>query len=129
MPSLVNSSIRRQLALVVLCTNLLGLGIVYASFELYERASFRRTLTGELSVLADTVAANSHVPLAFHEQKWAEDVLGELGAERRIVAAFLYTVDGEVLAEYRRAGTSRDFHILYSKNDGPQFTADSLILR
>jgi PAS domain S-box-containing protein len=129
MHSLVNSSIRRQLALVVLCTNLLGLGIVYASFELYERASFRRTLTGELSVLADTVAANSHVPLAFREQKWAEDVLKELGAERRIVAAFLYTIDGQVLAEYRRAGTSGDFHILYSENDGLQFTADSLILR
>ena len=94
-----HSSIRRQLTLVVLCTNLLGLGIVYATFELYERASFRRTLTGELSVLADTVAANSHVPLSFHDQRWAENVLGELGAERRVVAACLYTIDGQVLAE------------------------------
>lgn len=125
----MHSPIRRQLTLVVICTNLLGLGIVYATFELYERASFRRTLTGELSVLADTVAANSHVPLAFHEQKWAQDVLEELGAERRIVAASLYTVDGQVLAEYRRSGTSPDFHVFYSENDGAQFTSDSLILR
>src|SRR5215472_13566666 len=125
----MHSPIRRQLTLVVLCTNLLGLGIVYATFELYERTSFRRTLTGELAVLADTVAANSHVPLAFHEQKWAQDVLEELGAERRIMAASLYTTDGRVLAEYRRAGTSPDFHIFYSENDGAQFTSDSLILR
>src|SRR5215469_4763274 len=125
----MHSPIRRQLTLVVLCTNLLGLGIVYATFELYERTSFRRTLTGELSVLADTVAANSHVPLAFHEQKWAQDVLEELGAERRIVAACLYTSDGQVLAEYRRPGTSPDFHIFYSASDGAQFTPDSLILR
>ena len=124
-----HSSIRRQLTLVVLCTNLLGLGIVYATFELYERASFRRTLTGELSVLADTVAANSHVPLAFHDQRWAEDVLEELGAERRIVAACLYTIDGQVLAGYRRSGTSHDFHVFYSENDGAEFTSDSLILR
>lgn len=124
-----HSSIRRQLTLVVLCTNLLGLGIVYATFELYERASFRRTLTGELSVLADTVAANSHVPLAFHDQKRAEDVLKELGAERRIVAACLYTIDGQVLAEYRRPRTGHDFHIHYPENDGALFTADSLILR
>lgn len=124
-----HSSIRRQLTLVVLCTNLLGLGIVYATFELYERASFRRTLTGELSVLADTVAANSHVPLADHDQKWAENVLGQLGAERSVVAARLYTIDGQVLAEYRRSGTNSDFHVFYSAMDGAQFTADSLILR
>ena len=125
----MHSPIRRQLTLVVICTNLLGLGIVYATFELYERASFRRTLTGELSVLADTVAANSHVPLAFHEQKWAQDVLEELGAERRIVAAYLYTLDGQILAQYRRSGTSPDFHVSYSESGGAQFTPDSLILR
>src|SRR5437762_13634444 len=76
---LFGNTIRRQLTLVVLCTSLVGLGIVYATFEFYVRASFRRTLTGELSVLADSVAANSHVPLAFHDEKWAEDVLAELG--------------------------------------------------
>ena len=65
----MHSPIRRQLTLVVICTNLLGLGIVYATFELYERASFRRTLTGELSVLADTVAANSIVALTAHAMK------------------------------------------------------------
>jgi len=79
-------------------------------------------------VLADTVATNSHVPLAFHEQKWAEDVLGELAAERRIMAASLYDADGQVLAEYRRSGISSDFHIVFSENDGARFTADSLTL-
>lgn len=79
-------------------------------------------------MLADTVATNSHVPLAFHEQKWAEDVLGELAAERRIMAASLYGADGQVLAEYRRSGISSDFHIVFSENDGARFTADSLTL-
>jgi len=79
-------------------------------------------------VLADTVATNSHVPLAFHEQKWAEDVLGELAAERRIMAASLYGADGQVLAEYRRSGISSDLHIVFSENDGARFTADSLTL-
>src|SRR5437763_330258 len=123
---LFGNTIRRQLTLVVLCTSLVGLGIVYATFEFYVRASFRRTLTGELSVLADSVAANSHVPLAFHDEKWAEDVLGELGAERRVVAACLYSSDGKILAEYRRAGIDSDFHIPYSENDGARFTAESL---
>ncbi len=125
---LFSNSIRRQLTLVVLCSSLLGLGIVYATFEFYVRATFRRTLTGELSVLADSVGANSHVPLAFHEQKWAEDVLGELAAERRIMAACLYSGDGKILAEYRRSGIDNDFHIPFSENDGAHFTADSLNL-
>src|SRR5229473_82011 len=123
-----NSSIRSQLTLVVLSTSLLGLGIVYATFELYERASFRRTLTGELSVLADTVGASGAPPLAFHDRQAAVDVLAELEAEHHIVGACLYNTDGQVFAEYRRSGIGPDFHIPLSQSDGAHFSADSLTL-
>jgi hypothetical protein len=76
-----NSSIRRQLTLVVLATSLFGLGIACGVFELYERASFRRSLTEELSTLADTVGANSAASLTFYDKKSAEDLLAGLGAE------------------------------------------------
>jgi two-component system sensor histidine kinase/response regulator len=123
------SSIRRQLALVVLCTSLFGLGIVCAVFELYERASFRRTLTEELSTLADTVGANSAASLTFYDRKSAEDVLAELGTEHHILAACLFNTHGRAFAEYRRPGISGDFRIAFSQEEGASFSRDSLTLR
>ena len=129
MRRLVSSSIRRQLTLVVLCTSLLGLGIVCAVFEIYERASFRRAITGELSVLVDTLGANSVASLTFHDHKSAEDVLAGLGAEHHVMAACLFDNSGRVFAEYRRSGIGSDFHIPLSEADGPHFEANSVTLR
>jgi PAS domain S-box-containing protein len=124
----INSSIRRQLTLVVLCTSLFGLGIVYATFDLYERSSFRRALTDELSALADTVGANSAASLAFDDRKSAEEVLAGLGAEHHVVAACLYNAHGQVFAEYRRPGAG-DVSIPFAQNEGTHFAPDSVILR
>ena len=124
-----NSSIRRQLTLVVLATSLFGLGIVCGVFELYERASFRRSLTEELSTLADTVGANSAASLTFNDRKTAEDVLAGLSAEHHILAACLYNTYGQAFAEYRRPGINRDFRIPFSQDEGAHFAKDSLTLR
>ncbi|HEY6944278.1 MAG TPA: response regulator [Candidatus Acidoferrum sp.] len=124
-----NSSIRRQLTLVVLCTSFLGLAIACAVFELYERASFRRSLTEELSALADTIGANSAASLTFYDKKSAEDVLAGLSAEHHIMAACLYNSYGQTFAEYRRAGISRDLRIPFSQGEGAHFAPDSLTLR
>src|SRR5579864_7372899 len=124
-----NSSIRRQLTLVVLATSLFGLGIVCGVFELYERASFRRSLTEELSTLADTVGANSAASLTFNDRKTAEDVLAGLSAEHHILAACLYNTFGQAFAEYRRPGINRDFRIPFSQDEGAHFAKDSLTLR
>ena len=124
-----NSSIRRQLTLVVLCTSFLGLGIVSAIFELYERASFRTSLTAELSTLADTVGANSAASLTFYDRKSAEDVLAGLGSEHHILAACLYNSYGQAFAEYRRPGVGLNFRIPFSQEDGTQFAGDSVTLR
>ena len=125
----ISSSIRRQLTLVVLCTSLFGLGIVYATFEIYERASFRRGRTEELSTLADTVGANSAASLTFYDKKSAEEVLAGLGAEHHILAACLFNTNGQAFAEYRRLGASREFHIPFSQDEGAHFEPDSLTLR
>src|SRR5689334_12090101 len=129
MRSLVTSSIRRQLTLVVLCTSLFGLGVVCAVFELYERASFRRGITEELSALADTVGANGAASLTFKDRESAEEVLAGLGAEHHIMAACLYSVHGQIFAEYRRPGVSPDFRIPFSQDEGVHFERDSLTLR
>ena len=123
-----HSSIRHKLTFVVLCTSLQGLGIACAAFELYERASFRRALTEELTALADTVGANSAAPLAFDDRKSAQDALACLNAEPHIVAAALYTVYGTVFVEYKRPGTKSDSRMPIWGSDGAKFAPESLTL-
>jgi len=121
-------SIQRKLAIVVLCTSLLGLGIACAAFELYERTSFRRALTDELTALADTVGANSAASLAFDDRKSARDVLAGLSAEHHIVAACLYDSHGTIFAEYRRPGSGPEFQMPPWREDGATFSPEALTL-
>src|SRR5713226_8991871 len=121
-------SIQRKLAIVVLCTSLLGLGITCAAFELYERTSFRRALTDELTALADTVGANSAASLAFDDRKSARDVLAGLSAEHHIVAACLYDSHGTIFAEYRRPGSGPEFQMPLWREDGATFSPEALTL-
>ena len=121
-------SIQRKLAIVVLCTSLLGLGITCAAFELYERTSFRRALTDELTALADTVGANSAASLAFDDRKSARDVLAGLSAEHHIVAACLYGSHGTIFAEYRRPGSGPEFQMPPRREDGATFSPEALTL-
>jgi len=123
-----NFSIQRKLILMVLCTSFLGLGIVCAAFEIYERASFRRGLREELTALADTVGANSVASLAFDDQKSAQEVLAALHAEPHVIAASLYQSSGAILADYRRPGVPTARPLSAWEEDGARFSADELTL-
>jgi uncharacterized membrane protein affecting hemolysin expression len=98
-----DASIQRKLTFVILVTSLLGLSLSCMAFEIYERASYRKSMTSELSTLADTLGANSTVSLAFNDHQSALDILSALRAERHIVAACLYDKHGKLFAEYQRA--------------------------
>lgn len=123
-----NSSIQRKLTLVIVCTSLVGLSLACLSFDLYERSSFRASMTSELSALADTLGANTAASLAFNDRKSAQDMLSALRADRHIVAACLYDSRGTVFAEYRRDGTDTEFAMPSLHEDGAQFQKDSLTL-
>ena len=128
MPLFKNSSIQRKLTFVIVCTSLVGLSLACLSFDLYERISFRAAMTSELSVLADTLGANTAASLAFSDRKSAQDMLGALRAERHIVAACLYDSRGAVFAEYRREGISSEYAMPPRQEDGAHFEKDALTL-
>src|SRR5208282_2026695 len=123
-----NASIQRKLTFVIVCTSLVGLSMACLSFDVYERSSFRAAMTSELSVLADTLGANTAASLAFNDRKSATDMLGALRAERHVVAACLYDSHGTVFAEYRRDGNSRAFAMPAMQGNGEQFGENSLTL-
>jgi signal transduction histidine kinase/DNA-binding response OmpR family regulator len=123
-----DASIQRKLTFVVLCTSLLGLSLACTAFEIYERASFRAAMTSELSVLAETLGANTTASLVFNDPKSAQDMLGALRAERHIVAACLYDASGNLFAAYRRTGVDAGFKVPAPQADGERFASDSLTL-
>ncbi len=53
-------------------------------------------MTTELTVLADTLGADTEATLAFDDRKSAQEMLASLRAESHIVAACLYDRHGEV---------------------------------
>jgi len=128
MPLFKNSSIQRKLTFVIVCTSLVGLSLACLSFDFYERISFRAAMTSELSVLADTLGANTAASLTFNDRKSAQDMLEALRAERHIVAACLYDSRGVVFAEYRRDGIRSDYAMPPRHEDGAHFEKDSLTL-
>jgi hypothetical protein len=128
MQLLRNSSIQRKLTFVIVCTSLVGLSLACLSFDFFERASFRAAMTSELSVLADTLGADTAASLAFNDRKSAQDMLAELRAELHIVAACLYDSHGRVFAEYRRGGIGPEYAMPSLRGDGAQFGKDTLTL-
>jgi signal transduction histidine kinase/DNA-binding response OmpR family regulator len=121
-----NSSIHRKLTVVILCTSLLGLSTTGLAFELYEKASFRATLAGELQAHADTLGLNTSASLAFNDRKSAEELLASLRVEPQIMAACIYDGSGNIFAEYRREGVGADFKMPVSQGDALRFGPESL---
>ena len=121
-----DSSIHRKLAIVIICTSLLGLSTTGLAFELYEKASFRATLASELQAHADTLGLNTAASLAFNDRKSAEELLASLRVEPQIVAACIYDGSGNIFAEYRREGVGADFKMPVSQGDALQFGPESL---
>ena len=123
-----NASILRKLTFVIVCTSLAGLSLACLSFDFFEKARFRAEMTTELTILADTLGANTAATLAFNDRKSAQDMLAAFRAEKHIVAACLYNSNGIVFAEYRRDGIGPEFAMPSLRQDGAQFGKNSLTL-
>src|SRR5215475_2829669 len=121
-----DASIQRKLTLVILTTSLLGLSLACLAFEIYERVSFRRALTSELSALADTLGANATASLAFSDHQSARDILAALRAEPHVTGACLYDKHGSLFAEYRRNEKGANCEKTVVQQDGSRFEAESV---
>jgi hypothetical protein len=116
-----DASIERKLTFVILTTSLLGLSLACVAFEIYERVSYRRALTSELSALADTLGANATASLAFSDHQSARDILAALRAEPHLVGSCLYDKHGNLFAEYQRTDKTVECGKTSAETDGSRF--------
>ena len=123
-----NVPLRRQLAILILTASLLAVTLACLGFAIHERQSFRRNAVSELTVLADTLGANTAASLAFNDPKTARQMLHALRAEQNVVAACLYDEHGQIFADYRRTSLPQDFAMPPWRPDGINFNADSITI-
>ena len=105
MISLRDLPIRRKLTVIIMLTSSAALLLACGAFLGYETVTFRRTLRQEQSTLAEIIGANSAAAVIFNDAPAAAKILAALRAEPHVVAACIYTPDGELFASYMRSGT------------------------
>ncbi len=102
MISFRNLPIRIKLILIITITALSALLFVATAICVNEYATRKNQTEQELATLADMVSWNSSSALAFMDYKTAQETLAALKTRPGIVAALLYTPEGQVVAEYKK---------------------------
>ena len=101
--SLRNVPIKRKLMLVILLTSGFAILVMGSALIGYELGTFRRSLTGNIEVLAQIIGSNSTAALAFDDRENANEILRALAAENQITAAAIYDRNGQLFAKFPEA--------------------------
>lgn len=123
--SLKNLPIRRKLILIILGVCGIALLTMRGAFFTYEYYTFRQDLVRNITVLGEVIATNCTAALDFNNPEDAAAILQSLQAERHIVAAALYDLEGKLFARYP-VDLAADRLPIAPLADGHQFTADHL---
>ncbi|HEX7619331.1 MAG TPA: CHASE sensor domain-containing protein, partial [Verrucomicrobiae bacterium] len=116
-----NLSLRRKQTLIIMLTSSAVLLLACAAFVAYDTVTFRKELSGQVTILADAVGT----AIDFGDPKAAEEKLAALRANANIVSACIYSRDGQAFALYQRDGASK-FVPPAVRPAGQQFTRDEL---
>jgi len=98
-------SIRRKLTVIILSTSVVVLLLSSVAFVISDTITFWNVEKGKLSVLADIIGDSASAAITFNDRKAARETLSGLGAHPYILAAYIVTNDGVVLAQYHRNTT------------------------
>jgi PAS domain S-box-containing protein len=109
MRSYLDLSIRQKLQSIVLVTSALALLVASAVFTIYDRSTFLRAKTQDLSASAKMVGSNITAALSFGDAESASEILAALQAKQNVTHAYIYRKDGTVFATYTRDATQNDF--------------------
>ncbi|MGD8388273.1 MAG: histidine kinase dimerization/phosphoacceptor domain -containing protein [Desulfobacteraceae bacterium] len=97
-------SINRKLHLIMMVIATLILTVTCAAFVLIETQSFKQSMVRDLGTLAHVIGHNASAALTFFDRADAGETLRTLKDKKSVIAAWLYTREGALLATYRREG-------------------------
>lgn len=121
-----NMSIRHKLLLIIMVSGSVSLLLAGVVFVTYDWISTKESLVSRLHTMAQVVGSNSTAAIVFDAVGDAEETLAALKAAPEVVAACVYSRDGQAFARYTR--TSSDFHPPSPEDGGHRFEGDHLLL-
>ena len=121
-------SIKQKLTLIIMVTSNVAVLVACVAFVINDMTAFRRSMPGEVSILAQVIGANSTAALMFDDRRSAEETLAALSAQPHIVSACIYGKDGKAAARYMRRGEPADLPWPKPEDDGYRFENERLHL-
>jgi len=128
MRSYMDFSIRQKLQLIVMATSTAALLVASVVFALFDRSTFLRGKTQDLTVAARMVGSNSTAALSFGDAKSAGEILSALQAKQNVINACIYRKDGLVFASYSRDPSQGDFSPPPAQTESTAIVNDHMVL-
>ena len=128
MRSYMDFSIRQKLQLIVMATSTAALLVASVVFALFDRSTFLRGNTQDLTVAARMVGSNSTAALSFGDAKSAGEILSALQAKQNVINACIYRKDGLVFASYSRDAAQGDFSPPPAQTESTAIVNDHMVL-
>lgn len=128
MRSYMDFSIRQKLQLIVMATSTAALLVASVVFALFDRSTFLRGKTQDLTVAARMVGSNSTAALSFGDAKSAGEILSALQAKQNVINACIYRKDGLVFASYSRDAAQGDFSPPPAQTESTAIVNDHMVL-
>ena len=99
--------VQRKLTGMALLSTGLALSLVLLAFVVNDLVSFRHTIEGRMTALAEVTGINSTAALTFRDEKSAADTLSTLRQDPHIVFAEILSYDKTTFARYERSEKTR----------------------
>ena len=123
----VGRSIRRKVMLLVLGTTVSALALSAVGLVIYDLRAYERQWSNDLNTQAEVLARASAPALSFNDRRTAEKDLSVMRVRPRVLAAALYSRDGQLFATYASSELTPPFPTSPGA-DGYRLEDDEIVL-
>ncbi len=124
----LRSSVRRKVILLVLAATVSALALSALALVIYDLRTYEMQWTNDLNTQAEILARANAFALASKDRRTATADLSPLKIRPRVLAAALYTRDGDLLATYTKAGLDVPPFPTKPEADGYRIEGDQLVI-
>ena len=124
----VSRSLRRKVLLLVLAATAIALGLSALGLVIYDLRAYERQWTNDLNTQAELLARTSAAALSFGDRETATRDLAVLKVRPRVMAAAIYTRDGELFATYAKPFVVNPTFPARPEADGYRIEGDELLI-
>jgi signal transduction histidine kinase len=124
----IRHSVQRKVILLVLAATVAALSLTALGLVVYDLRAYERQWTNDLNTQAEILARASAPALAFDDKRTATTDLTLMKVRPRVLAAAIYTRDGDLFATYTKAGLEPVAFPPRPEADGYRVEGDQLLI-